>query len=298
MNENSKNILADLNVISGKQQPASWLQRLAGALSQKRNKQQAMVHPCVIDGKQTLVYERGLPDKDPNAFKLVREFAITQGYGLKEDQRADFLEGIKRVKNRGRANAVSVMVLTAGLMSQSAYAKSVFDQHQDSLGMAHQHHSHVDNNYDFDFEAYHSEEELISGLLGWINRHSSFEFDIENIPSVKKVSAQQIAEVAFGGLLPKSIDAKSLKIFGLYNFNEKAVYLLDSIDLDSDEGKGILLHELVHYLQYQTGLNKDVRCKNELESLAYVLEARFLESQHVRHNITHKHIDKVSQCRV
>lgn len=134
--------------------------------------------------------------------------------------------------------------------------------------------------------------------MTWINDHSSFEFDVENIPAVKKVNAQQIAEVAFGGSLPKSIDAKSLRIFGLYNFNEKAVYLLDSIDLDSKEGKGILLHELVHYLQYQTGLNKNVRCKNELETLAYVLEARFLESQRVRHNISHKHINKVSQCRV
>ena len=89
-----------------------------------------------------------------------------------------------------------------------------------------------------------------------------------------------------------------MQIFGLYNFNEGNVYLLDSIDLGTNEGKAILLHELVHFLQYQTGLDDDAKCKNELESLAYVLEAKFLESHDHAHNISASHIDKVSQCRV
>ena len=67
--------------------------------------------------------------------------------------------------------------------------------------------------------------------------------------------------------------------------------------MDTNEGKGILLHELVHYLQYQTGVDKDAKCKNELESLAYVLEAKFLESHDHKHNINASHISKVSECR-
>lgn len=291
------NILDSLRNIDARKQPNNLVERIMQSMTLKK-KQQAMVHPCIIDGKHTLVYENGLEQKDPFAFEKIVEFAKVQGYQLKEDQRSDFLEGIKRVKNRRRANVVSVMMLTAGLMSQTAQAKSSFGQdhatHIDNDATQ----THVEAGFDLDFDSYKTQDELVSGLLGWINNHSSFKYDIDKIPEIKKVSARQIAEVAFGGKLPKAVNPDNLQIFGLYNFNEGAVYLLDSIDLDTDEGKGILLHELVHYLQYQTGLDDNVKCKNELESLAYVLEAKFLESHDHKHNISSAHIQKVSQCRV
>ena len=299
MAHNTPEVLDTLKQIEARRAAGNWIDRIVSRMTSKRKNEQAMVHPCVINGQKTLVYERGLKKKDPAAFKMVVEFSETHDYLLKEDQRSDFLEGIKRVKNKHRANAISVMVLTAGLMSQTAQAKIVLEQEDD-----HKHHidpdvthTHVEAGFDFDFDSYKTQDELVSGLLGWINNHSTFKYDIDNIPKIKKVSAIEIAKVAFGGELPAAIDAKSLNIFGLYNFNEKTVYLLDSIDLETNHGKGILLHELVHYLQYQTGVDKNAKCKNELESLAYVLEAKFLESQHHKHSITASHINKVSQCR-
>lgn len=289
-----------INILDNIKKPKesdNLFQRIVHSLSSKK-KQQAMVHPCIINNQHTLVYENGLADKNPTAFLQIKEFSNAQGYQLKEDQRTDFLEGVKRVKNRRQANVVSVMMLTAGLISQTAQAKihSPFDHdtHFDSDTTQNK----IQSSFDFDFNSYKSEEELISGLLGWINEHSSFKYDIEDIPKLKKVSAREIATVAFGGNLPKAVNPDNLKIFGLYNFNEKAVYLLDAIDLDTGQGKGILLHELVHFLQYQTGMDNNVNCKNELESLAYVLEARFLDSHNHDHNISSSHIKKVSQCHV
>ncbi len=291
------NMLNNLRDIEAQKKSENLIQRIMRSMSPKK-KQQAMVHPCIIGGKHTLVYENGLAEKNPAAFLQISEFAKAKGYQLKEDQRSDFLEGIKRVKNRRQANVVSVMMLTAGLMSQTAQAKSLspidIDMHTDADTTQ----THIEASFDFDFDSYKSQDELVSGLLGWINNHSSFKYDIEKIPDVKKVSSLEIAKVAFGGKLPKAVNPDNLQIFGLYNFNEEAVYLLDSIDLDTDEGKGILLHELVHYLQYQTGMDDNVNCKNELESLAYVLEAKFLESHDHDHNISSSHIQKVSQCRV
>jgi hypothetical protein len=290
------NILNNIRKDNVKVESNSLVERIVQSMTIKK-KEQAMVHPCIIDGKHTLVYEKGLQQKNPFAFKKILEFANTQRYQLKEDQRADFLEGVKRVKNRRHANVVSIMMLTAGLMTQTAQAKSAFghefDHHHDNETTQTQ----IQHDFDIDFDSFHTEEELISGLLGWINHHSSFDYDIDTLPDVKKVSARQIAEVAFGGKLPKAVNPKNLQIFGLYNFNEKAVYLLDTINLDTDHGKGILLHELVHYLQYQTGEDSNVQCKNELESLAYLLEAKFLESHDHKHSITKSHINKVSQCR-
>lgn len=293
------NILNNIRKIDEEKQSDSLVERIMQAMMLKK-KQQAMVHPCIINGKHTLVHENGLEKKDPFAYKKIVEFANHQGYQLKEDQRSDFLEGVKRVKNRRRANVVSVMMLTAGLMSQTAYAKPPSFSQDFGIGTLLDNdnsQTQIEEASEFDLDSFNTQEELVSGLLGWINNHSSFKYDIDNIPDVKKVSARKIAEVAFGGKLPKAVNPENLQIFGLYNFNEKAVYLLDSIDLDTDEGKGILLHELVHYLQYQTGVDDNVQCKNELESLAYVLEAKFLESHEHDHSITQSHIQKVSQCR-
>ncbi len=290
-------ILNSLQEIDDQRKPGGLVERIMNSMAMK--KKQAMVHPCIINGKHTLVYENGLAEKNPAAFQQVSTFANSQGYQLKEDRRSDFLEGIKRVKNRRRANVVSVMALTAGLlMTQTAQAKSD-DGHDHGIHISSDvENTQVEAGFDLDLDSFNTDGELAAGLLGWINNHSSFEYDIENIPDIKKVSAREIAMVAFGGELPKAVNPDTLKIFGLYNFNEGSVYLLDSIDLDTDKGKGILLHELVHYLQYQTNLDDDVKCKNELESLAYVLEAKFLESNNHKHNISASHIQKVSQCRV
>ena len=290
-------ILGNLKRIEAQKQPGNWVDRIVNSMRSK--KKRAMVHPCVIDGHRTLVYERGLAETDPHSFQLLVEYADLYGYLLKEDQRADFLEGVKRVRNKSCANVISIMVLTAGLMSQTAYAKTDDDHHD--------HAAHIDPDitqnrieagYDFNIDSFKTQDELAAGLLTWINQHSSFDYNIDKVPKIKKVSAHQIAKVAFGGELPKAINPESLQIFGLYNFNEEAVYLLDSIDLETNEGKAILLHELVHFLQYQTGIDKDAKCKNELESLAYVLEAKFLDAHDHDHNISMKHIQKVSQCKV
>ena len=290
------NILDKLRDIESQKNPPNWVDRIMHSMSTKK-KQQAMVHPCIINGQHTLVYEHGLAEKDPSSYQQIVDFADAKGYQLKEDQRADFLEGVKRVNNRRRANVVSVMMLTAGLMSQTAQAKSDSDHNHGTHITSDMTHTHVQSGFDLDLDSFNTEGELAAGLLSWINSHSSFNYDIENIPDIKKVSSKEIAEVAFGGELPKNINPDTLQIFGFYNFNDGAVYLLDTIDLESDEGKGILLHELVHYLQYQTGMDADAKCKNELESLAYVLEAKFLESHDHKHNISASHIDKVSQCR-
>jgi hypothetical protein len=121
-----------------------------------------------------------------------------------------------------------------------------------------------------------SENQLASELLNWINQHSSFDYSVDQIPKVKTVTARKIAEIDFGRALPKAVNSESLKIFGLYNFKEKTIYILETIDLNTEKGKAILLHELVHYIQYQTGKDKLVNCVKELEPKAYEIEEAYL----------------------
>ncbi|MEQ8290361.1 MAG: hypothetical protein RIB78_11635 [Gammaproteobacteria bacterium] len=274
-----------------------WLTRLASVFSKKRFSRDAIVHPCVINGVQTLVYPRGLAKKDPRAFRVIKQYAHVNGFNLKEDQRADFLEGVKRVQNKKLANVVSVIALSAklGLMSHPVAAAEVnrFTQSDFAVTSSIQHVSdHVIN-----LDSYDNEKDLAKTLMLWIGQHTSLPQEQLNVPEITKVSGYEIASIAFGGQIPKNVDPEKLQIYGLYNFHEKTVYLLDSIDLDTTEGKSILLHELVHFIQYEMNLEKDAACMNELEALAYTLEARFLDTNQHHHNISKKYIDKISQCK-
>jgi hypothetical protein len=288
---------AVLNTLQGIKKQSilgSWVSRIMSDTMQK----QTVVHPCIINGQHTLIHERGLQAKDPLGYQHILEFAKNNGFIVKEDKRSDFLEGVKRVKNQRRANVVTVMALTATLLSTNVAASS--SDNGDGAHAAHAAdaaaYTDVIDGFDFDMDAYSTQEEMITAMFGWINNHSSFDHDVTNMPDIVKVSALQMAEVAFGGELPQAVDPEKLRIYGLYNFNEEAVYILDSLDLESEKGKGILLHELVHFLQYQYDQDEDVKCKNELESLAYVLEAKFLQSHDHEHNINMDHINRVSQC--
>lgn len=255
---------------------------------------QTAVHPCVINGCNTLVYERGLEGKDPLSYQYISRFAQTNSYLLKEDRRANFVEGVRRVKDKRHTNLVSILVMTAGLLSQNANARSFLNSNAVNINRT----STVSQEQVVDvpdLNRHHpTGNELAAELLRWIHSHSSFIYNIDDVPKIKRVSAREMAEVAFGKRA--SLSQMRHRINGLYNFNEKAVYILDTLDLESDKGSSILLHELVHYLQYQHGYEKDVKCKNELELLAYLLQGQYLKSQKSSFRISNKHINRVSQC--
>lgn len=257
---------------------------------------QTAVHPCVINDCHTLVYERGLEEKNPLSYQYISKFAQSSGYQLQEDRRADFVEGVKRVQNKRHANLVSVLTLTASLLTHNLDAKSILNVNVENINIP----SMVSQNqiidgFDLHLNTNATENELAVELLRWINNRSSFEIKIDEIPKVIKVTDHEMAEIAFG--TKASLAQMSRKINGLYNFNEKSVYILDSLDLNSEKGKSILLHELVHYMQYQLDLDKDVKCKNELESLAYLLQVQYLKSQKSSFEISNKHINNTSQCK-
>lgn len=255
-----------------------------------------MVHPCIIGGQQTLIYERGLKYKHPVAYITLLHYAKINGYQIKEDRRSDFIEGVKRVKDPTRANLISIMVLTASMLSQNLAADDIDVNFPEginaNIGQI-QTYPHID----LAMSSFSNHQQLMDGMLGWINEHTSFEFKVDHLPKLDFVDKLEIAQIAFGRDLPSNIDASTLHILGLYNMHEKTVYLLDSVDLETEAGRGVLLHELVHYLQYEEALDKEVECKNELEALAYMLEAKYLSENDLEADFSQQHINKVSECR-
>jgi hypothetical protein len=261
----------------------------------ERLKKRFMVHPCVLDGKRTLIYEQGLEKQHPAAFDSLTLYAKENKYLLKEDRRADFIEGIKRVKDPARANVITIMILTASILSQSTLAGDFdFIAVPDLNEIADQ--VQVYPRIDLQMSSFATSDQLIAGLLEWINEHTAFEHKIAELPKLSFGNSQHIAVIAFGGDLPADVDASNLNILGLYNFNEKTIYLLDSVDLKTDVGRGVLLHELVHYLQYEEQMDKNVECKNELEALAYTIEAQYLHEHNQDPTFSKKLIKDISEC--
>jgi uncharacterized protein DUF6647 len=230
-----------------------WIFRLITSHKLRRINKQMLVQPCVINGKPTFVYARGLAEQNKSAFDELCLFAKIKELELKEDQRSVS----KSVKNDRRGKIIPMMILAASFLSHNSLA------------------------------ATEKENKLSYELLNWISQHSSFNYSATQIPKIKTVSTRKIAEVAFGGVLPKAVNPESLKIYGLYNFNEKTIYILETIDLNTEKGKAILLHELVHYIQYQTGMDKTVNCINELEPEAYDIEETYLNHHGININLNH-----------
>lgn len=108
--------------------PEDWVDTMINTMGQhdlkKQMKYAATVHPCVIDGKRVLVFEKNLHKKDPEAYQQLREFSEANGFKLKEDQRRN----LKRIKHERRTKMMPMMVLGASLfMQQAAQADQQID---------------------------------------------------------------------------------------------------------------------------------------------------------------------------
>ena len=64
-------------------------------------------------------------------------------------------------------------------------------------------------------------------------------------------------------------------ILGLYNYIDETIYILESLNLDTKYGESVVLHELVHHFQYESGEADKVDNINQLEHFAYFLEKKF-----------------------
>ena len=69
-------------------------------------------------------------------------------------------------------------------------------------------------------------------------------------------------------------------ILGLYNHNTKTIYLSKDFWKASTKDQSILLHELVHHMQYSKDFNHyTMLCKGLIEKEAYDLQEKWLEER-------------------
>lgn len=88
------------------------------------------------------------------------------------------------------------------------------------------------------------------------------------IPEIKVLPQAEINALSAKG--------KKLNLEGLYIYGHNTIYLSESVDLDTVYGTSVLLHELVHHVQMNVGLDKVAPCHTALETQAHEMQAKYL----------------------
>ncbi len=140
-------------------------------------------------------------------------------------------------------------------------------------------------------------KELTIALLMWISSHTPMTYDGAHFPNVVTVPHERLVHILYKGDLPQGLDPEIVSVAGLYNFHDGNIYLLEDEDLTTIEGRAVLIHELVHYLQYYHGIDKQVECMRELEPAAYAAQAKFLAQHDQEAPFNDMHVLLVSACR-
>lgn len=139
-------------------------------------------------------------------------------------------------------------------------------------------------------------KELLVSLLMYISQQSGLQYSGDNVPMIQFVSRTQLVSLQFQGDVPSGFDARTSGAVGLYNHMDDTIYLVHSIDEESVYGKSVLVHELVHYLQYQNNRYDSAECIEKLEPLAYKLQNQYLKDNGMTPLFDKKHIFFASLC--
>lgn len=75
-------------------------------------------------------------------------------------------------------------------------------------------------------------------------------------------------------------ESGDVTVEAIYDHETGSILANEEIDLDSIYGQSLLVHELVHFLQFENAVPK--RCVGDYEQLAYYTQADWLEAQGVK----------------
>lgn len=107
-------------------------------------------------------------------------------------------------------------------------------------------------------------EFLLAALIEWLALNASME--INTAPEVVIMSSRELDEM-YGA-----------PVYALYAHHEGKIYLSSRVDLNTMQGKSVLLHELVHHYQNVSGAMDGYNCAEESEKLAYETQRDYLKA--------------------
>lgn len=129
---------------------------------------------------------------------------------------------------------------------------------------------------------------LLIALATWIMANSPYSMDLSKLPLVEIISQQEIDEIYFGRKVDSEEEESGIK--AIYDIRDKKIYLIKKWKKDH------LLHELVHWFQFETGADKEAECRGELEGEAYRLQKKYGKEKNIPWEFDDFYIKVTSLC--
>ena len=147
-------------------------------------------------------------------------------------------------------------------------------------------------------------EALLLTLMLWINQHTLFEYDTHaGLPSIEVSDQITLAAMIIDNQAAVDRDRHTVpfqsfadQLEAVYDHHHKRILLSYRIDWDSPYGRSVILHELVHFIQYQHGMQDRVGCLNALEKDAYDAQALYMEMHQIPKNFDKLTVALRSMC--
>jgi hypothetical protein len=138
-------------------------------------------------------------------------------------------------------------------------------------------------------------ESLLVVLLLWISQNSNFDYHPDmGLPNVEQVTQQELAYIyvgdedsvgnknnAQGFLSEEAYQSLAAGLEAVYAADKNTIYLGEKIDIQTDYGRSVLVHELIHFLQNIHQHHAQVTCGNALEKDAYFIQADYMQEHNI-----------------
>ena len=130
----------------------------------------------------------------------------------------------------------------------------------------------------FVFPAFASSNEIMLEMINFITERTNYKYQGEPLPFIELRSTEELCQAVY---TPETLELiGECSIAGYYDFllrtifiaTESGPYMVDEYFLET-----VLVHELVHYLQYLNDAHSTVKCRNALEADAYRIQKEYVE---------------------
>lgn len=115
-------------------------------------------------------------------------------------------------------------------------------------------------------------KEILTALMIWIGANSNLDTN-HDIPVVLFLTHEQMEQMYYG-----EYEHEKDSLHGLYDIEDDVIILPDTWDRRKPWDLGVLLHEMVHYLQDQNDIK--FACMANMEREAWPLQKKYLSEIH------------------
>tara|TARA_Y100000748_G_scaffold285046_1_gene267295 strand:+ start:370 stop:792 length:423 start_codon:yes stop_codon:yes gene_type:complete len=116
-------------------------------------------------------------------------------------------------------------------------------------------------------------KEILTALMIWLGANTPFDTN-HDIPNVLFLTQSQMEELYY----VEDQEKFPNQLHGLYNRENNTIVLPDTWDRRKPWDLGVLIHEMVHYLQDVNQL--EFECTAQMEKEAWPIQKQYLKEQH------------------